>query len=1005
MDPITAATTVITLGTFVKDLVELSLKIKDSIEKVGENKTRLRNLTTDVLDTVSELGNLMRGHRDQVPSHALATALRNLTQQMERIREGCQRIALAQRTSGIPGLTELKSWLNRDKIEAEIDRLKEHRNECYAQFTLFSTARTEWTTLQIVDMSARKEDDVQRINIIEWLSPINFFQRQADIFRTLQAGTGQWLLADTQFKNWACGSGQMLWCHGMPGAGKTVLASLVVNHLKAQVQNSDIAVGYIYLNHKETETQTLSNLLGSLWKQLILGNPLPSKVHDLYKHHCERHTRPSLDEFREIVDSAVAQYSKVYLVVDALDEYPEDLRLLLLEYLSTMGSTVNLLVTSRPHISIDFFFPNTKLQHIEIHATEEDIRQYINVQIQHSFRLSRHVQTRPELRGEIISKISSNVKGMFLLAKLHIGSLATKSSVKSVREALQHLPKDLTLVYDGIMQRIDSQNEEDRQLAHLTLTWVANVKRPLSVAELQEALAIEPGTTSLDPDNVLDLDIILSVCAGLIIVDNTMSIVRLIHYTTQYYLDGIQENVFPNAQTEIASRCLTYLSFTEFSKLPGYHPDRWELLRRHPFLRYAQHCLIHAHGQPEVVLQTSILEFLKKASHWYHFWSDLIYYELVAPWNYPWPDVSPLWCSASADLQFITSHMVATGVSPINETTKNYAIYGTVYYSHEQMLLLLIEKGFNVNARGRYGTVLHFAVVWRQERMVQLLLQHGADVNRQGGEYGTVLQAASYKGYEEIVEILLEHGADLDAQGGSYGTALQAASDKGYKRIVQMLLDNGADVSVEVGKHSTALQAASYKGYTKIVEMLLKNGADANTRGGEYGTLLQAVSYKGYKEIVTMVLDNGADVNAQGGKYGTALQAASYMGCKDVVKILLEKGADVNSQGGEYGTALQAASYAGSKTVVQILLDNSGDVNAQGGTYGTPLKAACYRGYEEIVHLLLENGADVHARGGDCGTALNAASEGGSQQIFRILIENGADNNALSNIAECFSVE
>ncbi|KAJ7117123.1 hypothetical protein C8R44DRAFT_571521, partial [Mycena epipterygia] len=101
-------------------------------------------------------------------------------------------------------------------------------------------------------------------------------------------------------------------------------------------------------------------------------------------------------------------------------------------------------------------------------------------------------------------------------------------------------------------------------LAHLTLTWVANAKRPLSVGELQEALAIEPDATSLDPDNLLDISIILSVCAGLVIVDKTASIVRLTHYTTQDYLDNIQSQQFPDAQMEITSRCLIYLSFQEF---------------------------------------------------------------------------------------------------------------------------------------------------------------------------------------------------------------------------------------------------------------------------------------------------------------------------------------------------------------------------------------------------------------------------------------------------------
>ncbi|KAJ7800176.1 hypothetical protein B0H14DRAFT_1695342 [Mycena olivaceomarginata] len=70
-------------------------------------------------------------------------------------------------------------------------------------------------------------DSVERKEIIEWLSPINFFLRHADISQARQHGTGGWLLADPHFQEWEAGSGRTLWCHGIPGAGKTVLASMV----------------------------------------------------------------------------------------------------------------------------------------------------------------------------------------------------------------------------------------------------------------------------------------------------------------------------------------------------------------------------------------------------------------------------------------------------------------------------------------------------------------------------------------------------------------------------------------------------------------------------------------------------------------------------------------------------------------------------------------------------------------------------------------------------------
>ncbi|KAJ7445349.1 hypothetical protein B0H11DRAFT_2087331 [Mycena galericulata] len=66
--------------------------------------------------------------------------------------------------------------------------------------------------------------------ILNWFSPINFFLRQADISQMRVKGTGGWLLEDPLFKQWESGCGSTLWCHGIPGAGKTVLACVHSPH-------------------------------------------------------------------------------------------------------------------------------------------------------------------------------------------------------------------------------------------------------------------------------------------------------------------------------------------------------------------------------------------------------------------------------------------------------------------------------------------------------------------------------------------------------------------------------------------------------------------------------------------------------------------------------------------------------------------------------------------------------------------------------------------------------
>jgi hypothetical protein len=95
-------------------------------------------------------------------------------------------------------------------------------------------------------------------------------------------------------------------------------------------------------------------------------------------------------------------------------------------------------------------------------------------------------------RRQSIWKAADLFSDRFLLAKLHIESLATKNTIKTVREALKGLPNTLGQSDDIAMQRIEAQNEEDRNTACSAITWVANAKRPLTVRELRTALAVEP---------------------------------------------------------------------------------------------------------------------------------------------------------------------------------------------------------------------------------------------------------------------------------------------------------------------------------------------------------------------------------------------------------------------------------------------------------------------------------------------------------------------------------
>ncbi|OPB46410.1 hypothetical protein A0O28_0065310 [Trichoderma guizhouense] len=340
---------------------------------------------------------------------------------------------------------------------------------------------------------------------------------------------------------------------------------------------------------------------------------------------------------------------------------------------------------------------------------------------------------------------------------------------------------------------------------------------------------------------------------------------------------------------------------------------------------------------------------------------------------------------------------------------------------YDRVLRLLIDNGADVNIRACTGignirateremrepqSLLYHCAWLRSTSMAKLLLQNGAavDVNLQAGQFGNALQIASYEGHIEMMQLLLDHGAQVNAQGGYYGTALNAACARSFSSdaipTVRLLLEHGADVSIGGGEFGSALQAICARSIPEastLAQILLDHGADVNVRGGKYGTALQAACVHN-PTMVQLLLDRGANVNTEGGKYGTALQAACVRS-PTIVQLLLDHGANINAEGGRCRTSLQAA-CARSPTIVQLLLDRGANVNAEGGKYGTALQAALYM-YScnrDLAQLLVDRGADVNANGGLYGSCLQiACADGrvlrceGGMDMMRTLLQRAAD--------------
>ncbi|MGB8367216.1 MAG: ankyrin repeat domain-containing protein, partial [Candidatus Babeliales bacterium] len=85
------------------------------------------------------------------------------------------------------------------------------------------------------------------------------------------------------------------------------------------------------------------------------------------------------------------------------------------------------------------------------------------------------------------------------------------------------------------------------------------------------------------------------------------------------------------------------------------------------------------------------------------------------------------------------------------------------------------------------------AVSLENIELATLLIEHNANVNRQGRHGRTALMEASERGNAKLATLLIKHKADVNPQDNFGETALMGAAQRYNKDIVKLLLENGAN--------------------------------------------------------------------------------------------------------------------------------------------------------------------------------------------------------------------
>ena len=610
----------------------------------------------------------------------------------------------------------------------------------------------------------------------------------------------------------------------------------------------------------------------------------------------------------------------------------------------------------------------------------------------------------------------------FQYVSCHFDTLRKFNSVTLVRQALQDLPTGLDKTYERMLQSLDP----DFQEAIISmLKWLCFSNSSLTVDQLAEIFIIPSYLNFhpqyLIPDRLFDVKDVLKYLAGFVVAPDNLY-VDLAHFSIQEYLTSSRASQGPaaafsfceaEARSHIALSCLCY------SKEMRTHDDRaymgilleefplWGLtmvewqyqLEMLPWKSWSAEVMDAVKNELGDTQSQRVSPALRSQSR---FLRDLLgENDTISPWK-------PYLCALSRGL-FQATDMLLSNVeyltqADLDEALQDAATCSSLYGKTKRMVEILIDRGADVKGEVEpFGSALHAAASWEgNTETAEFLLDKGANINSRGVFGWSPLQLAAHRSNFEMAKCLVSRGAEICNE---QACAVASAAEGPSLELLQLLLDCSSETSCV---HSTALHKGNnpktWHGSTEHLRVLIESAADVNAWGGEdHGYPLHAACRYHNIDAIKLFISKGANVHAIDGKYGSTLQAALIPKATgwlddhtlDIVKLLLENGVDVNAQGGDFGNALQAACNAPgdeSTSVVPMLLNHGADVNSSGGVYGNALQAAAGADIW-LYELLLSGGANVNAQGGKYGTALQAAATSGKPDCVKLLLDYGAEVN------------
>ena len=887
-----------------------------------------------------------------------------------------------------------------------------------------------------------------REKIRTWLGAVTTEQHFEKLHKTRLSDTCDWIFDNPTYKQWASsdfslGKPQLLWINAPAGFGKSFLCARIIQSMM-EAQTSTVA--YFFCSSDiETQREPLAIVRSWILQLTRLSKDAFAIV---YEKSCLDETPlASSSQIWELFNSIVRVVPDSSLILDGLDECTqmdiknwrtaeENMRHDFIVKLkaSVEGTTTRILVVSRNvsdiRSGISSQMENAATQAVYVCGLTQDDVQSDLALFSRSIVDERLPKKDDALREDIATQIADKSNGMFLWVKLQAKNLRIGKNRNQLRKAIQDMPAGLDRVYDRDWEKIMNLKRSDRSRALAILLWVTFALRPLTVAELIEALLITDGGRSCDdlqldewPDSIdqdyID-DQILDLCGSMLEVKKTNEnqsfdsmTVHLVHFsvkefllrelpkTKSFIIEGAASpnQIFQN--NYLAKNCLWYLLYDK-TWLCSSSSSCNQKCR--PFLEYAVsswYLHISLENDMEKELSAVINEFFDPKNQNWHFWRTHFERkrEPTTETKEEYAAASPFYYASFFGFTHTVKFLQEHGSAEIDAVGGEHgsALQAASFHGHLSIVQFLCSRGADFNLRGgKYGTALNAAAHMGHAKIVETLLDFKADISITDLEGRTPVYLASREGNLEVLKLLLEKVPnDINASSFYGWTLLTIAATKGHFEVVKYLVEKGADITLARSAEWTPLNLAAGSGHFEILKYLVEKGADITIANSKGWTPLYSAAANGHLEVVKYLVDNGADVNSRLLNGTTSLSLAAEAGHDAIVKLLIEKGADVNSKNKNDRTALSWAAQNGHEAVVKLLLEQSSiNVESKDAEYNsTPLSWAAQNGHEAVVKLLIENGADFKARNNNGVSPFTRAAAYGHETIMKLLLEQHIDVN------------